>query len=75
MTDDHVMPVAMGGLSDPTNIVPACRSCNSSKRSSNPLPWIYRGATAFPNQWMELLELGESWIDYSDLGSLWEEAV
>jgi len=28
---DHVMPVVAGGTSDIDNIVPACRSCNSSK--------------------------------------------
>lgn len=28
---DHVVPLARGGIHDRTNIVPACKSCNSSK--------------------------------------------
>lgn len=28
---DHVVPVAMGGTSDPDNIQPLCKSCNTSK--------------------------------------------
>lgn len=31
-TADHVTPVEHGGTNDPTNIVAACRSCNSKKR-------------------------------------------
>jgi 5-methylcytosine-specific restriction endonuclease McrA len=31
MTKDHVVPVTKGGTHTKDNIVPACRSCNSSK--------------------------------------------
>jgi hypothetical protein len=31
MTIDHLHPVAKGGRNDLANLVPACRSCNSSK--------------------------------------------
>lgn len=41
-TFDHVIPVASGGLTEPGNIVPACRSCNSKKRHFDPVPWIER---------------------------------
>ena len=30
-TVDHVIPVLYGGTDDEDNLVPACRSCNSSK--------------------------------------------
>lgn len=30
---DHVVPVSKGGKDEPDNLVPACRSCNSSKGS------------------------------------------
>ncbi len=30
-TVDHVVPLARGGLHEPSNVVPACGSCNSSK--------------------------------------------
>ena len=31
LEQDHVVPLSRGGAHDPTNIVPACRSCNSRK--------------------------------------------
>ena len=30
-TLDHVIPTAMGGTDEPSNLVAACKSCNSSK--------------------------------------------
>jgi 5-methylcytosine-specific restriction endonuclease McrA len=32
-TWDHIVPVSLGGLTEPGNIVPACGSCNSSKNA------------------------------------------
>lgn len=31
-TVDHLIPKSQGGTDDPTNLVPACRPCNSAKR-------------------------------------------
>lgn len=36
MTVDHVIPKALGGGDEPTNLVAACEDCNSGKTSSNP---------------------------------------
>lgn len=36
LTVDHVIPVALGGSDDPSNLVAACRACNSGKSSSSP---------------------------------------
>lgn len=36
LTVDHVLPVALGGSDDPTNLVAACGPCNSGKSSSSP---------------------------------------
>lgn len=36
---DHVIPVVHGGGTEEFNVVPACKSCNSSKGSKLPLDW------------------------------------
>lgn len=36
LTVDHVVPVALGGSDDPTNLITACRDCNGGKTSSSP---------------------------------------
>ncbi|MFJ6784621.1 HNH endonuclease [Streptomyces yangpuensis] len=36
---DHVEPLEWGGANHITNLVPACRSCNASKRDRTPLQW------------------------------------
>ena len=33
---DHVMPVALGGSNDPSNLVAACADCNAGKASTRP---------------------------------------
>lgn len=37
---DHFVPLARGGRHAISNAVPACRSCNSSKRHSDPFEWM-----------------------------------
>lgn len=39
-TWDHIIPVAKGGQTIPSNIVPACRICNSSKRTRDVDIWL-----------------------------------
>jgi hypothetical protein len=36
LTVDHVIPVALGGSDDPSNLVAACRDCNAGKTSTSP---------------------------------------
>lgn len=38
-TMDHVLAMSRGGTHSVDNIVPACKSCNSSKRSQTPTEW------------------------------------
>lgn len=59
-TRDHVIPIKLGGLTTPGNIVPACPTCNSSKRASDPWQWIERGFAAFPDAWTATIELAEA---------------
>jgi CRISPR/Cas system Type II protein with McrA/HNH and RuvC-like nuclease domain len=40
LTIDHVKPKSNGGESIASNLVPACRSCNQGKGSSNWLGWM-----------------------------------
>ena len=37
---DHIFPVSKGGDTTPGNIVPACISCNSSKRTKDVITWL-----------------------------------
>ena len=41
-TWDHVTPVSAGGITEPRNIVPACRSCNSAKHDLDIEVWLDR---------------------------------
>lgn len=36
LTVDHVLPTALGGSDDPSNLVAACRDCNAGKASTSP---------------------------------------
>ncbi|MBP5226465.1 MAG: HNH endonuclease [Kiritimatiellae bacterium] len=40
LTMDHVIPVARGGKSVQSNVVPACQACNQAKRCQTPAEQI-----------------------------------
>ena len=42
LTVDHVVPLARGGMHILSNIRPACKPCNSQKRSMPPREWLGR---------------------------------
>jgi hypothetical protein len=37
---EHLMPLSLGGNSDPSNTAPACSTCNLAKSNTHPLVWI-----------------------------------
>lgn len=39
LTMDHVVPIALGGTNTYRNIIPACKSCNSRKNSTELIAW------------------------------------
>ena len=39
LTLDHVVPLGRGGRSTRGNVVPACKACNTKKRSLLPVEW------------------------------------
>ncbi len=39
LTMDHLVPVARGGKSVKSNVVPCCKACNTKKRQMLPLEW------------------------------------
>lgn len=41
LEQDHVVPMRRGGRYEKANIVPACKSCNSSKRATPLVAWLF----------------------------------
>lgn len=39
LTMDHAVPLGRGGRSTRGNVVPACKACNTKKRSLVPIEW------------------------------------
>jgi 5-methylcytosine-specific restriction endonuclease McrA len=39
LTMDHIVPLGRGGRSIRGNVVPACKECNTRKRSMVPVEW------------------------------------
>ncbi len=39
LTMDHLIPIVRGGKSVRTNLVPACKECNSKKKYLLPMEW------------------------------------
>ena len=39
LTMDHIVPIARGGRSTKSNLVPACKDCNNQKKQLLPMEW------------------------------------
>lgn len=56
LTVDHVIPRALGGSNDPSNLVTACKSCNSGKTSIAPDSPIVADVDAKAMQWSNAMQ-------------------
>lgn len=45
LTMDHVLPLVRGGQSIKSNLVPACKQCNTSKKDALAFDWTPEGAS------------------------------
>lgn len=57
LTVDHVIPVALGGTNDPSNLVAACKDCNAGKTSTSPDEHVVADADDRAVAWARALEL------------------
>jgi 5-methylcytosine-specific restriction enzyme A len=39
LTMDHIVPIARGGKSTKSNVVPCCKECNTAKKQLLPIEW------------------------------------
>lgn len=47
LTMDHWIAVSKGGATEPGNLIPCCKPCNSSKHNADPIEWLSKqGRTA-----------------------------
>jgi len=49
LTVDHCDPISRGGTNDPSNLVMACRSCNSAKGALTPLEFMLKQRLLAPS--------------------------
>jgi 5-methylcytosine-specific restriction endonuclease McrA len=60
-TWDHIVPVSKGGSTTPSNVVPACASCNSSKNDRDVAEWMTdKGLSPSPDL-MDRIAIGPAW--------------
>ena len=56
LTVDHVIPVALGGTDEPTNLVTACADCNAGKTSMPPDAEIVDDVRADAARWSAAMQ-------------------
>lgn len=59
-TWDHIVPVTGGGKTTPGNIVPACASCNSSKKTKDVAVWIESTGRVAKHQLIDRIALANA---------------
>jgi HNH endonuclease len=61
LTVDHVVPEALGGSDDPSNLVTACTSCNAGKASIAPDAEIVADVKDDAVRWAKAMDLAARW--------------
>lgn len=56
ITQDHIVPIASGGLNTKYNLVPACQSCNCSKNSRPLVQWYMKQPFATEERLQKVLD-------------------
>ena len=56
LTVDHVVPVALGGTDEPSNLVAACQDCNAGKSSATPDQALVADVEADALRWAAAME-------------------
>ena len=60
---DHEVPLSAGGSDDFWNVVPSCRSCNSSKGAREMRPWLIKKyGAAGTLRFSEYVAWREAWL-------------
>lgn len=57
LTVDHVIPEALGGLTEPGNLVTACQDCNAGKSSINPDAPLVENVANDALRWARAMEI------------------
>jgi hypothetical protein len=63
LTVDHVIPVALGGGDEPTNLITACADCNGGKSSTPPDAAIVAGVEQDQVRWARAIEAAAAMQD------------
>lgn len=61
LTVDHVVPSALGGSDDPTNLVTACQACNAGKTSIAPDSPLVAEVEKDAVRWAKAVEMAAWW--------------
>lgn len=56
ITQDHIVPIANGGLNTKHNLVPACKTCNCSKGSKPLVQWYMKQPFATEERLQKVLD-------------------
>jgi hypothetical protein len=74
LTVDHVVPVALGGSDDPSNLVAACRDCNSGKSATPADAALVADVAADALRWSKAMDVANRMAveDYKQI-ELWHE--